>query len=137
MIEDGRIWKGTWDLHFKHHNNIHDLQESAAMPCGICRVLWSDLKVKLDKDAMDLKHLGTMSPVSRSEIFSVTANLSVLNDSSTEDEDMELYRLDFKLRFEKIRSQRTFVLRQTSELFSYCRIVRLLSVGEQAKRRPL
>jgi hypothetical protein len=108
------------------------------MHCGICRVLWSDLKEKLDKDTINLEHLGTLSPVSRSEIFSVTASLSVLNDSlSMENEDMEHYRLDFKLRFEKIRSQRTFVLRQTSELFTYCRIVRQLSASEHAKGRPL
>ncbi|KAF2649660.1 HET-domain-containing protein [Lophiostoma macrostomum CBS 122681] len=113
--QDGRIWKGTWDLHFKHHNNIRNLQESAAMHCGICRVLWSDLKDKLDKDGIDLNNMGTLSPVPRSEIFSVTASLSILNHPlSTEDEDMELYRLDFKLRFENIRSQRTFVLRKTS-----------------------
>jgi hypothetical protein len=44
--QDGRIWKGTYDLNFNHHTQIKDLHRSADMHCGICRVLFAELQTR-------------------------------------------------------------------------------------------
>lgn len=44
--QDGRIWKGTYDLNFKHHTRMKNLRRSADMHCGICRVLFVELQAK-------------------------------------------------------------------------------------------
>jgi hypothetical protein len=45
--QDGRIWKGTYDLNFNHHTQMKDLNRSADMHCGICRILFEELQTKL------------------------------------------------------------------------------------------
>lgn len=98
--QEGRIWKGTYDLHFNHHTNGKDLRRSAKMNCGICRVLFEELLPKLDPAI----------PIDQKEL-SVTASLSLLSHPRLQ----HLYRLDFKLRCGRVRSQRTFILKRTSK----------------------
>ncbi|PSN69911.1 HET-domain-containing protein [Corynespora cassiicola Philippines] len=97
--QEGRIWKGTYDLHFTHHSAGKELRRSALINCGICRVLFEELQTKVDHTLVfdDLELL-------------VTASLSVLDHPRVQ----HLYRLDFKLRCNRIRSQRTFVLKRTA-----------------------
>jgi hypothetical protein len=83
------------------------------MHCGICRVLWSELQEKLR-----LNDTSALSPGARRDSLSITACLSILDHPSTSD-DLELYRLDFKLRYDNIRGARTFVLRKTSKRHPY------------------
>lgn len=45
--QDGRIWKGTYDLNFTHHTQMTDLCHSADEHCGICRVLFAELQSRL------------------------------------------------------------------------------------------
>jgi hypothetical protein len=45
--QDGRLWKGTYDLSFNHHTQVKDLHR-AATRCGICRVLFEALKTELE-----------------------------------------------------------------------------------------
>lgn len=101
--QEGRIWKGTYDLHFNHHTKGKDLRRSAEMNCGICRVLWEELEEKLEKHgpSLDVDHRE----------LTVTASLSVLDHPRLK----HLYRLDFKIRCDRTRCQRTFVLKRTSE----------------------
>ena len=98
--QEGRIWKGTYDLHFTHHSAGKELRRSALINCGICRVLFEELQTKVDHTLVfdDLELL-------------VTASLSVLDHPRVQ----HLYRLDFKLRCNRIRSQRTFVLKRTGQ----------------------
>jgi hypothetical protein len=44
--QDGRIWKGTYDLNFNHHTQMKDLRRSADTHCGICRILFAELQTK-------------------------------------------------------------------------------------------
>ena len=101
--QEGRIWKGTYDLYFTHHTQEEDLQRSAKMNCGICRVLSEELKQKRLKTDPALE-------IDKEEL-SVTASLAVLDHPRVHD----LYRLDFKLRCGRTRYQRTFILKRTSE----------------------
>ncbi|KAF2691705.1 HET-domain-containing protein [Lentithecium fluviatile CBS 122367] len=94
--QEGRIWKGTYDLHFNRHTNGQELKKSANMNCGICRVLYEELHSNNDTiDEMELL---------------VSASLSVLFHPRVQ----HLYRLDFKLRYGSVRSQRTFILKKTN-----------------------
>jgi hypothetical protein len=45
--QDGRLWKGTYDLDFNHHTKMKDLHRSATH-CGICRVLFEALRTELE-----------------------------------------------------------------------------------------
>jgi hypothetical protein len=40
----GSQWRGTFDLHFDHHSNRRELEDSAEMSCVICRSLFEALK---------------------------------------------------------------------------------------------
>ncbi|KAF2766267.1 HET-domain-containing protein [Teratosphaeria nubilosa] len=40
--QQGRQWRGTFDLHFDHHKHARSLETSAEMGCCICRVLWEE-----------------------------------------------------------------------------------------------
>jgi hypothetical protein len=97
--QEGRIWKGTYDLHFNHHADTKTLRRSKEMNCGICRVLFHELQSKVDSVAKfdDLP-------------LTVTASLFIPNPRVD-----HLYRLDFKLQSNQIRCQRTFVLKETSK----------------------
>lgn len=97
--QEGRIWKGTYDLHFKHHTTGKGLRRAAKMNCGICRVLYEELQPKVDP-ATSIEQME----------LEVQASLSVLNDRAE-----DLYRLDFKLRCDRVRSRRTFVLKKCSK----------------------
>lgn len=100
--QGGRIWKGTFDLHFNHHDNGKDLIDSARMHCGICRVLYEELQSKFDDTI-----------VIEDQPLSIAASLSVIDHPRVQ----HLYRLDFKLRCGRIRGRRTFVLKRTGEFF--------------------
>ncbi|KAF1949897.1 HET-domain-containing protein [Byssothecium circinans] len=98
--QEGRIWKGTYDLHYAHHYDGKTFLRSAMMNCGICRVLFEELELKLQCDN------GT--PLEERDL-NITASLSVLHHPRVS----HLYRLDFKMRCDRIRSQRTFLLKKT------------------------
>lgn len=136
--QDGRVWKGTYDLHFQHHSDEDSLHRSAGMNCGICRVLYEELSSKKSNSTpkpsitttkhaqlLDVPDKETQTPSRGDEInprsnsrssspggprFEVTGMLSVLDHPRVKD----LYRLDFKIRHAQIRSRRTFILQKIS-----------------------
>lgn len=123
---EGRTWKGTYDLHFNHHESLEDLEHSASSVCGICRVLfeeWTkeerkpatgtsrqsspdpqidDMQESLDSTKIDTESKGHKEP------FSSTASLSVVRGLDEHD----LFRLDFCLKASDRTRKKTFVLRQ-------------------------
>lgn len=140
--QDGRVWKGTYDLHFNHHSGWDSLRRSADMNCGICRVLHEELRSKHQATSSSSttetksthiqspQHQGESdfkandgsaetSPVnssrptlrsasSREPRLSISAMLSKLHHARVD----ELYRLDFKMRYDRTRCRRTFILQK-------------------------
>lgn len=98
--QEGRIWKGTYDLHFNHHMSGKNLCHSAKMNCGICRVLLEELR----------SHIGPEKNCDELPI-TITASLFVPNPKMD-----QVYCLNLRLRYDQIRCQRTFVLKETSEI---------------------
>jgi hypothetical protein len=98
----GRIWKGTYDLNFEHHSSAKELKHSKDIDCAICGVLFDELNPKLAPDT-SLDNLP----------INVTASLYYPSPRVE-----HLYRLDLKLRCDrqKIRCQRTFVLKETGQI---------------------
>lgn len=131
--QDGRVWKGTYDLHFKHHLDQRSLRRSADMNCGICRVLheeWqsmleatlgasaSDTKKEIATDSATYRKSRSNSPGVRTPTaewkgpqFNISAILSVLDHPRVKD----LYRLDFKMRHDRTRRKRTFILQKNGK----------------------
>lgn len=104
---EGRTWRGTYDLHFHHHENVLELHKSADMGCCICRVIWDEVsRLKQAEKKANNK-----------EPCFIRAGLSRIRGWDG------VYRLDFKLRTTEIPVG-TFVLKQAGEflspyLFSY------------------
>lgn len=125
---EGRVWKGTSDLHFHHQDTLEHLQESAALLCGICRILyqewvkeegrWPEERLEKPNTALQ-EHTNNEAFVSTSihpgkadtTEFSSTASLSVVRGLDEHD----LFRLDFHLNHGAKTRKRTFVLRQISQ----------------------
>lgn len=116
----GRQWRGTYDLHFDHHDSIGTLKTSYSMGCGICRVLYEELMASAAKDlALDKDEEKPPDQVDNDEsgptlVAESTALLGVIHDI----EDDDVFRLDFKLEWavgERAANivKRTFVLKQT------------------------
>lgn len=116
----GRQWRGTYDLHFDHHDSIGTLKTSYSMGCGICRVLYEELMASAGKDlALDKDEEKPPDQVDNDEsgttlVAESTALLGVIHDI----EDDDVFRLDFKLEWaagERAANivKRTFVLKQT------------------------
>jgi hypothetical protein len=101
--QEGRQWRGTYDLHFNHHTMLKDLYRSRKMNCGICRVLFEELESKLDSRLGDVK---------KSDPRTIGVKASLFIPTPRED---HLYCLQFKIRYEQIQCQRTFVLRETGK----------------------
>lgn len=148
--QDGRVWKGTYDLHFTHHRDRTSLRRSADMNCGICRVLHEELQSKLDAtlavslaDAKTTEPSTIQSAVARSASvngavrnssrstsssrrrqttdpketqFNISAMLSVLDHPRVKD----LYRLDFKMRLDRTRCKRIFILQKNGKGSDTC-----------------
>lgn len=139
----GRQWRGTYDLHFDHHDSIETLETSYRMGCGICRVLYEEVETSASKqnpgkesekdEEQPPDHLGNdEAEIGRLSAHS-TASLGVINDI----EETGLFRLDFKLKWALGKQssnilKRTFVLKQTGtrgfvwnsgllKLIHYCR----------------
>lgn len=140
--QDGRVWKGTYDLHFNHHSSWGSLRRSADMNCGICRVLHEELQSKHQATSRSSTTETKSAPVSnpqyqhepavkgndggaenlplknsrptlrsansREPQFSISAMLSKLHHARVD----ELYRLDFKMRYDRTRCRRTFILQK-------------------------
>jgi hypothetical protein len=102
--QEGRIWKGTYDLQFNHHKNVGDLRSSAKINCGVCRVLLEELKLRGGKD------MKWDEPS-----ISITASLFVPNP-----EVDQVYCLDFRMRYGQLQCQRSFVLKETGK--EHCRL---------------
>jgi hypothetical protein len=97
--QDRRQWHGTYDLHFNHHDSVRELQESAIHHCGICRSIYQELCTKLAGEKP-----------SENCPLAITACLSVIPNF----DPIRLYRLDFKIRYDALRCQRTFILKKIS-----------------------
>lgn len=41
--QEGRQWRGTFDLHFAHHHSRSSLTASADMGCCFCSGLWTEM----------------------------------------------------------------------------------------------
>lgn len=154
--QEGFIWKGTYDLHFKHHETVGTLRSSAQLKCNICRILLDTFPKNLEPplDFQDEKQLPvTSQDTSREESkplskfradkqLSIMARLSVqqgknynLGKSQAESENREsipkydtgmLYRLDFRLELDSFKGRRTFVLKEIGQLFKNPCIVAVL-----------
>lgn len=107
--QDRRQWKGTYDLYFTHQSSVDTLKVSAGMGCGICRLLWEELKQDggFDHSPNDDDRPSSSVPVS-------TASLRVI-PTLQDDQYNELYRLDFSLEYGNTRRKRTFVLKHIGE----------------------
>jgi hypothetical protein len=143
--QDGRVWKGTYDLHFKHHPDPKSLLRSAGMNCGVCRVLHEELQSKLEATGVNTMtdNKSTQTPImqdfplngttvgdslsnrsspkcptvaSKEPQFNISAMLSVLDHPRVKD----LYRLDFKIRHDRTRCKRTFILQKNGKWQSPC-----------------
>lgn len=142
--QDGRVWKGTYDLHFTHHPDRTSLHRSAEMNCGICRVLHEELQSKVVA-TLGVSAKATEPPIHQSAAprstssngsarnssrsnsssrvrqttdpketqFNISAMLSVLDHPRVKD----LYRLDFKMRLDRTRCKRTFILQKNGKIF--------------------
>jgi hypothetical protein len=82
---------------------LKDLYGSKKMNCGICRVLFEELESKLNSKLGDVK---------KSDARTIDVKASLFIPTPRED---HLYCLKFKLRYEKIQCQRSFVLRETGK----------------------
>jgi hypothetical protein len=51
--QEGRQWKGSYDLYFVHHRNVDSLIQSAGSDCNICMILCKELAVAAGLDAWD------------------------------------------------------------------------------------
>lgn len=136
----GRQWKGSYDLHFSHHESVKGLKASHDMGCGVCRVLFDKLVQKFGKSPEELTQWldhdrkkeeeyrqGSVDRVADSEDsgmqtefgqFHSSALLAVVHDF----EQQEVFRLDFKLEWglgpsAELVGERTFVLQQTGKGF--------------------
>lgn len=113
----GRQWRGTYDLHFDHHNSIETLKTSYGMGCGICRVLYEELMASAEKDlGPDYESAEEQPPDQlgndRSETglsAQSTALLGVIHDIEYDD----VFRLDFKVEW-ALRDQTTNTVKRTS-----------------------
>lgn len=121
----GKIWKGTYDLHFNHHNDLQDLRNSAALICGICWILkdeWNAGESKVTDDR-DIRQSQSEPTLKRKEVVhtethmcsysAVQPSLSVVHDTEKHD----LFRLDFHLECGKKTLKRIFVLTWASRQF--------------------
>jgi hypothetical protein len=70
--QDGRVWRGTYDLNFNHHTQMKNLRYSAHMHCGICRVLFADLQNQLG--TTDILPNSTSSRLSTNMLSSFLAS---------------------------------------------------------------
>lgn len=51
--QEGKVWKGTFDMNYEHHRKVDTLMQSAARDCNICRVLCEELAVAVGLEAWD------------------------------------------------------------------------------------
>jgi len=117
--QDRRLWKGTYDLHFEHHDTLESLKVSAGMNCGICRVLLEELTPSESESEQDINpdYNATEAGRPTANTFPTsTASLRVV-DGFRDRSGHEIYRLDFALQQKDIRRKRTFVLNQIGR---YC-----------------
>jgi hypothetical protein len=126
----GSQWRGTFDLHFDHHSNRKELQNSASMSCCICRSLWAQVLQLEQKHWSGYgKVLGEIynsfyqliwGPLLQTKLLDSNDGSrflsAYLSENYGEEDDGRLngtYRLDFKLKdTERVG---TFVLKQIGE----------------------
>jgi hypothetical protein len=122
--QTGREWRGTFDLHFKHHPTLYSLERSAAMSCCICRVIWDELTennqgTKLAKllqrnlrSPSDLDRtidLSRLNVIWERQTHFLRAFLSEVQGGNNND----LYRLDFRLVDSDSKRLATFLLEKS------------------------
>lgn len=116
---EGRVWKGTYDLHFNHHDALESLKKSADLVCGICRLLYEtwnnpDRTMLLHQQVGESQrgHDESTSQTGAETPYPFsTASLSVVRDVDEHD----LFKLDFQLKHGKKTRKRTFVLKQSGQ----------------------
>jgi hypothetical protein len=91
------VWRGTYDLDFRHHETAEALRKSAELKCSICRTLQDILEAGLSP-----------AEISAIESLVITARLSLQN----RDPRNTLYRLDFRLQGDALEKKRTFILKE-------------------------
>lgn len=118
----GRQWRGTYDLHFDHHDSIETLKTSHGMGCGICRVLYEELLASAEKGLEPDYQGDEEQPPDQLENGKIEAGLSAQSTALLgvihDIEDDDVFRLDLKLEWglgEGAQNivKRTFVLKQT------------------------
>jgi hypothetical protein len=113
--QEGRQWRGTFDLIFDHHANLLGLKRSADMNCRICRSVFGELLQRAEMSSEERKwpigdwgaRISSKERSGRAGL--ITAYLSEVYESK---QDLKAYRLDLKLRSERVG---TFVLQQTGK----------------------
>jgi hypothetical protein len=127
--QEGRQWRGTYDLIFAHHASRVGLKKSAEMSCCICRIVYDEVETRESiRRKKALKEKGWMGLFSTLHIawlilprtvprLFISAYLSEIHEErgqivSPQNIDIpEAYRLDLKLQdSERIG---TFVLQKT------------------------
>jgi len=109
-MQNGKQWRGTYDLHFDHHKLLRDLFCSKEMNCGICRVLFEEL---------ENKHGSRLDDVEMDDTRTINIRAFLFIPNPRED---PLYCLTFKFCYGQIQCQRAFVLRETCKLLNIFKI---------------
>lgn len=115
----GRQWRGTYDLHFDHHDSIETLKASHGMGCGICQVLYEELLAGAESNLcldykIDKEQTPDESGYNETEAdlsAHSTALLGVIHDIKDDD----VFRLDFKLDW-ILGEQTSRIMRRTFAL---------------------
>ncbi|KAK7942730.1 uncharacterized protein PG986_011843 [Apiospora aurea] len=98
--QDGRVWKGTYNLYYHQDQAPAQLRSAGKSGCQVCRPIYS-----LYEDRR--RSLGYEQ--TEKEI-SIDASLFVVDN----EEKPELYRLNYNLQQGKLRIKQTFVLQEAS-----------------------
>jgi len=108
MLErhEGYLWKGTYDLSFKHHTSEEKLKNAASQDCCICRTIYSKLQTLQQLD----RELGSSVARNWKENYFTQASLSYVRRWTS-------YRLDFRLNRQH-DSERvgSFFLKETGKI---------------------
>lgn len=141
--QEGRHWRGTFDLHFAHHRSKSSLIMSADMGCCFCSALWNEILQLPNSDTSPKTpghfitaflcgigaHTPTLGQPHAAANHSVAttedyvrrlASVQLHGTASSLHDFLRLFRLDFKLN--DTRRLGSFLLRPVGE---YIRPARL------------
>ncbi|CAG8952810.1 hypothetical protein HYFRA_00007522 [Hymenoscyphus fraxineus] len=107
----GGQWRGTYDLHFRHHNDRSSLENSNIMNCGICRCIYAELCAYEGKDQYKVTKTASHGKQLMSAFLS-----AISGPEWDRDRGQNAFRLDFK--FKELAKVGTFVLKESTESYS-------------------